>query len=224
MRRDRSSSTGDGERCQFARQRAQEQGDQRRDRDKAPWPSGSGRASAAMRPALPSRRSGCGERVAPGPGDREIDGKRARQMSAAGRRDIVPEVEPARLADQDVLRIADERRRRAGIGGAGERHEIGPASRPCAMSPTQTSGVSAKATTSLVRIAERRPVTAISTASRMRGILRGVRDAVGDPTIEARALELRREDHQREEQRDGRHVDGAPRLVERQIAARRAAR
>src|SRR3546814_6445527 len=64
-----------------------------------------------------------GELAVPYRPDHQEDDDEAERRDRRGEQQVVPEVEAAVLADQDVLRVADQGRRRADVGGAGVRSE-----------------------------------------------------------------------------------------------------
>ena len=91
-------------------------------------------------------------------------GRRGGPRAPAGRRQQErPELEPAHLADEDVLRVADERGGRAGVGGRARAITNGLGSSSRRWIPVTRSGVIANTTTSLASTAESRPaVTTVS--------------------------------------------------------------
>jgi hypothetical protein len=96
-------------------QHEQEQGGECRLRDPGPVERGLGEFRAILRHP---------ETCAPLPPDHQKDaGEPGKRRRPAGEEEP-PEIEPADLADQDVLRVADDGRRRAGVRAAGKRdHE-----------------------------------------------------------------------------------------------------
>ena len=84
----------------------------------------------------------------------------------------------------------------------------GRGSRPRCTSPAQSIGVIANTTTSLASTAESTPAVATVDASRATGEAVGRGDPRRAPVVEAADGELRRQDHQPEQDDDRRHVDG----------------
>ena len=99
------------------RRREQHEEEQRRDgRLDEPGPVERGRGELGALVRHPKAR-------APLPPDHQKDAAETGDGRRRAGGEEPPELQPADLADQDVLRVADDRRRRAGVGAAGERND-----------------------------------------------------------------------------------------------------
>src|SRR5512133_3660475 len=64
------------------------------------------------------------QRFAPSDEHGRVDDQQRQDGRRAAGGEEFPKAKPADLADQDVLRVADERRRRTGVGGTGPRDQV----------------------------------------------------------------------------------------------------
>ncbi len=105
---------------------------------------------------------------------------------------------PMRVAAEPTFEAQARARRK----GSGER--------PRRAQPSRRSGATARQTMSLARRAERTPATTTTAASSAEGPERRRHDPAGHPGVEAAQAELRRDDHEPEEEGESRHVHRRP--------------
>ena len=129
------------------------------------------------------------------PGRRQAEQHRhARVAQVAGERQL------QRLADQHVLRVADQRRRRADVRRAGEREQERHRIEPRRAQPSTSTGAIARQTMSLVSTALSRPARPTTSASRRGGETSAADQPARHVRVEASQPELRRHHHHREQQ------------------------
>ena len=143
--------------------------------------------------------------------DEGLDGVDDDQRGQRRRRadgDEGPEIEPADAGDQDVLRVADDGRGRAGIGGGGQGQDVGPGIEAGAGQADDQHGRHGK-DHDIVGEHGRKPA-ADGRHQRQEQARRGRHggEPGGAPGIEAAGGVLGREDHEAEEDDQRGKVDG----------------
>ena len=154
------------------------------------------------RRAIPAPAHGQRDR---GPDDREAERRRHERVGEEGR-----ERQPQRLADQHVLRVADEGGRGADVRACGEAEQVrhGVEATPDAAVDEQRGHGEAD---DVVR-EDGRQGPGGGHHDRQQGGRPDRRpdEPAGHPRVEAPEAQLRRDDHEAEEERERRHVDRLP--------------
>jgi hypothetical protein len=155
----------------------------------------------------------------PLPPDDEPGGREAERGGRQRVEQITSERQAERLADQHVLRIADQRRRRSDVRRACQRDEERQRREPAARARLEQHRRHREADDVVGE--ERREAPGRRDDPGEEAFRRrvGVGHAADDFAVEAAEAELRGEDHQSEEQRDRRDVDRRPRLFGREPPA-----
>ena len=151
------------------------------------------------------------------------DGKDDDQANSAGTPQIARKVQkssrpsaPSRMFCGLPIKVAAE----PALVAAASAITNGRGSRPRRCAPAISSGAIAMIRMSLASTAESPPPIATVSASKAAVPRRLFGDRAGAEIDEARFGELSRDDHHREQKRQGRHVDGAAEIVEGHLAAR----